>query len=172
LPASEAASLLLILTGAMTVSGLATGALTSLAKRCGLAPMEFAVATAGLFALVLVVLFFQWTPSPFVVFVTWALFGFIAALSFVIYAALGPEFAPQLTGRLNACLTLSWMLGAFFIQNIYGIVLDRFPKTAGGYSIEAHSIGIGVIIVLLVAAMGWFFIAIRLIERRTAAAAQ
>jgi MFS family permease len=93
----EAARVLLVLAGAMTVSGLATGALTALAKRAGLAPMDFAAATAGLFALVLGVLFLQSTPSPLAVSVTWALFGFVAALNFVTYAALAPLFPPQLT---------------------------------------------------------------------------
>jgi hypothetical protein len=155
----EAARVLLVLAGAMTVSGLATGALTALAKRAGLAPMDFAAATAGLFALVLGVLFLQWTPSPLAVSVTWALFGFIAALNFVTYAALAPLFPPQLTGRLNACLTLAWMLGAFLIQNIYGMVLDRFPAPDGGYSTEGHRAGVGIMmIVFLLMALAWFFV--------------
>jgi MFS family permease len=168
LSGSEAANLLLVLAGAMTASGLLTGALTTLGNRIGLQPMEFVVATAGLFALVLFVLFLQWTPSPLVVFVTWALFGFIATLSFVTYAALGSQFPPQLTGRVNACLTLSWMLGAFFIQNIYGMVLDWFPAINGGYSIEGHRFAIGLLILLLLVALAWYFVASHLIKTQSA----
>lgn len=172
LSGSDAANLLLVLTGALTVSGLVTGGLTALAKRFGFAAIEFAAATAGLFVLVLIVLFFQWTPSPLFVFITWALFGFIANLIFVTYAALGPQFPPHLTGRLNACLTLSWMLGAFLNQNVYGMVLDQFPATNGGYSIEGHQVGMGVLIVALLAALGWFFIASHMIKKQNAVSVQ
>jgi MFS family permease len=159
LSAPEAANLLLVLAGSMTASGLLTGMLTALGKRIGLQPTEFVVATAGLFALVLVVLFLQWTPSALAVSVTWALFGFVATLSFVSYAALAPHFPPQLTGRLNACLTLSWMLGAFVIQNIYGMALDWFPAMNGAYSAHGHRFAVGVLIILLLAALGWYFVA-------------
>jgi hypothetical protein len=127
----------------MTISGLVTGALMALAKRCGSAPMEFAVATAGLLTLVLVVLFLQWTPSPLMVFLTWALFGFVAALSFVTYAALAPQFPSELTGRLNACLTLAWMLGAFVLQTLY---------------------------VFLLMAVGWFFLLPHLLKEQNSPA--
>jgi MFS family permease len=159
----ETANLLLVLAAAMTVSGLLTGALTALARRFGLTPMEFVLAAALLLVVVLIVLFLQWTPSPTVVFGTWALFGFIASLNFVTYAALAPEFPPQFTGRLNACLTLSWMLGAFLIQNLYGIVLDLFPSGGGNYSIQGHRVAVGVIVFLLLTALAWFAIASRLI---------
>jgi len=128
--------------------------------------MEFALATAMLLAVVLGVLFLQWTPSPVVVFATWALFGFVASLNFVTYAALAPEFSPQLTGRLNACLTLSWMLGAFLIQNLYGIVLDLFPSGSGSYSIQGHRVAVGLILILLLAALAWFAIATRLLRSK------
>lgn len=163
---SETANLLLVLTGALTASGFVTGGLTALARRIGLAPIEFAAGTAGLFVVVLIVLFLQWTPSPLVVFVTWALFGFVANLIFVTYAALGPKFPLHLTGRLNACLTVSWMLGAFLSQNIYGMALDLFPAINGGYSIEGHRVGVGIMIGALLTAMGWFFIASHLIRKQ------
>jgi MFS family permease len=164
----EAANLLLVLAGAMTASGLLTGALTTLGKRFGLEPMGFVVANAGVFALVLCILFLQWTPSPFVVFATWALFGFIATLSFVTYAALGAQFSPQLTGRVNACLTLSWMLGAFVIQNIYGMVLDWFPATNRHYSIEGHRLAIGILIIFMLLALAWYFASSRLTKMQNA----
>src|SRR5262245_26274370 len=161
----EAANLLLVLAGAMTVSGLVTGGCVSLAKRMGFMPMEFAVAMAGLFALVLIVLFLQWTPSAFAVFTTWALFGFLATLNFVIYAALGAQFPQRIAGALNACLTLSWMLGAFLIQNIYGIVLDRFPVTNGGYSIDGHQIAMGTMVAFVLVALAWFFACPHMIKK-------
>jgi hypothetical protein len=49
------------------------------------------------------------------------------------------------------------MLGAFLIQNIYGIVLDRFPVTNGGYSIDGHQIAMGIMVVFVLVALAWFF---------------
>ena len=161
----DAANLLLVLTAAFTVAGLSTGTLTNIANRVGLPLMEFVVATTGLFTLVLTILFAQWTPSPLVVAATWAAFGFTAALSFGTYAALAPQFAPNLTGRLNACLTLAWMLGAFLIQNLYAAVLNRFPATNDGYSIEGHRVGMALLIVLATIAMGWFLLSRQLARR-------
>lgn len=167
----EAANLLLVLAGSMTLSGLLSGGLTALAGRLGLSPLGFTVAMAGLFTLMLVVLFVQWTPSAPVVFATWSAFGFVATLNFITYAALAPAFPPQLTGRLNACLTLSWTLGAFVVQNLYGLILDRFPAAGGGYSGAGHRVAVAAMIGVSLLALGWFFAASWLMRRRCAAAA-
>jgi len=155
----EAANLLFLMAGAMTVSGFLTGPVTGLAKRVGLTPMEVAIVTAILFTIVVTVLFFQWTPSHMGVIVIWALFGFLAPFNMVIYAALSTQFSLELTGRLNACLTLSWFLGAFVSQNIYGWALDQFPNNEGSYAVEGHRLGMGIMVALLIAALAWYFIA-------------
>ncbi len=165
LSAQQAANLLLVLAAAMTLAGLLTGALTKLAKRFGFDAMQFAATTAGLFAILLVPIFLQWTPSTLIVFCFWALFGFLASLNFVTYAALAPHFAPQVIGRLNACLTLAWMLGAFLFQSLYGVVLDRFPTTGAGYSIVGHQYAMGILLVFLLLAIGWFIFSSRLIQQ-------
>lgn len=155
----EAASLLLVLAASMTASGLATGPLVALAKKCGLTPMGFTVSTAIAVVLVLVVLFLQWVPTPTAAMVIWALFGFIAPLNFVTYAALKPLFPPEVTGRLNASLTLCWMVGGFVTQNLYGAVLDLYPASDGGYAPAGHRMGMGLMLLLLLAALAWFFTA-------------
>jgi len=161
----DATNSLLVLTAAFTIAGLATGVLTTLAKRIGVPLMEFVVTATGLFTLVLIILYAQWTPSPMMVVATWAAFGFTASLGFGAYAALAPQFAPNLTGRLNACLTLAWMLGASLIQSIYAVVLNRFPAATDGYSIEGHRFGTGFLILLVMMAMGWYFLSARLPKR-------
>jgi hypothetical protein len=47
------------------------------------------------------------------------------------------------------------MLGAFLFQNIYGMVLDRFPAPDGAYSTEGHRAGTGIMIVFLLMALAW-----------------
>lgn len=68
LSAEQAANLLLVLAASMPLAGLMTGPLAKQAKRMGFDTMQFAVMTAGLFAVLLVPIFLQWTPSTFMVF--------------------------------------------------------------------------------------------------------
>jgi MFS family permease len=150
------ADVLMVLASAFVLAGLLTGWLTAFAKRFGLTPMGLAASTAALFAMVLIVLFRQWTPSVATVSILWALFGFLAPLNFVMYAALGAEFPKEMGGRLNACLTLAWMLGAFLTQNIYGLVLQEFPSSNGSYSAEGHELAMKLLTFALLAALAWF----------------
>ena len=166
MPDVSTAKVLLVLTGAFVLSGSLTGWLAGLARRFGLSMMGFAATIAALFALVILVLSFQWVPSTIAVSATWALFGFLAPLFMVTYAALGSQFSKQLTGRLNACLTLAWMLGAFVIQNVYGLILRSYPSSNGRYAVEGHRLGMEVITILLVAALSWFAASTILIRAR------
>ena len=160
------ANILLFLAAAFVLSGLLTGWLTSLVKRLGLTPMGFVACTAGLFGLVLVGLFLQWTHSATVILITWVLFGFLAPLNFFTYAVLGSQFPKELGGRLNACLTLAWMLGAYLFQSIYGLVLNEFPSTNGSYAVEGHRLGLGIIILFLIAAFVWFLASSLILKMR------
>jgi MFS family permease len=162
----EAANLLFLMAGAMAISGAMTGIVTSMAKRLGLTTMGVAVITAILFTLIVIVLFLQWVPYHLSVILVWLLFSFLAPLNMVIYAALSTEFPLELTGRLNACLTLCWLLGGFLMQNIYGWALDQFPNKNGSYALEGHQLGLGIMVALLLAALVWFFIATWSIKNR------
>jgi len=166
MPDVSTAKVLLLLTGAFVLSGSMTGWLAGVARRLGLSIMGFTATIAGLFALVLLVLSLQWVSSTIVVSATWALFGFLAPLFMVTYAALGSQFSKQLTGRLNACLTLAWMLGAFVIQNLYGLVLRSFPSLNGSYAIEGHRLAMGTLTTLIVVALVWFVASTLLIRAR------
>jgi len=57
------------------------------------------------------------------------------------------------------------MLGASLIQSIYAVVLNRFPAATDGYSIEGHRFGTGFLILLVMMAMGWYFLSARLPKR-------
>ncbi len=81
----------------------------------------------------------------------------LTPLLLVMYAALGAEFPKELHGRLNAYLTLCWLLGGFVIQNIYGFVLNQFPATEAGYAAEGHRMSMGVNFGILIIALVWYF---------------
>jgi len=160
------ANVLLLMAGAMAVAGVATGPLNGLAGRLGISVMGFAVGAAVLFTAIIFLMASPWTPGPLAVFLMWGAFGSLAPLGMVMYAALGTEFPKELHGRLNACLTLCWLLGGFVIQNIYGLVLGQFPATDTGYAAEAHRIAMGVNVTILVLALAWYFAFSAVIRRR------
>jgi hypothetical protein len=120
--------------------------------------MGYTIGSAALFSGTLAILTVQWVPSAVVVGLTWTALGFLAMQNMVTYAALAPRFPPALTGRLNACLTLSWMIGGFLFQNIYGFVLDLYSPTNGSYPIEGHRAATGVMLSCQVAALAWYFV--------------
>lgn len=163
----ETANLLFLMAGSMTVSGALTGVATRLARDVGLTPMDIAAITAILFTFVVTLLFLQWTPSHNVVIMLWVLFGFLAPFNMVIYAGLSPHFPKEFTGRLNACLTLSWFIGGFTSQNIYGWALDQFPNSNGRYATEGHQLGMGIMVILLIATLIWYFIAALVSKKRS-----
>jgi len=162
----ETANLMMILIGSMTVSAALTGFVAKLARRVGLSSLGVAVMTAIAFTFAVTILFLQANPSHSSVIVIWGVIGLIAPLNLIIYAALSGEFPLELTGRLNACLTLSWFLGSFFFQNVYGWALDQFPSNNGSYALEGHRLGIGIMITAVIIALVWYFVATMIMSKR------
>jgi predicted MFS family arabinose efflux permease len=150
------ANLMLTLTSALAISGLMTGLFVALARRIGIAPLGLSALSGWLLVPVLLLLYFQWIPDTPTVFVIWFLFGFITPFGLIIHAALTAEFPPEFAGRVNACLTLSWFLGSFLVQNIYGFALEQFPIADGGYALPGHASGMGAMIILMVISLLWF----------------
>lgn len=159
---TESANKLLFLAGAMTLSGLMTGWINARARAMGITPLGVG-ATAAMIALAMLVLVWvQWTPNTAAVMTIWVVFGFCAPLSFIIYAGLAPAFPKALTGRLNACMTLSWMAAAFVLQSGYGFVLDLYPPTEIGYAPEGHRAATLMLITITLVALIWYLASARL----------
>jgi hypothetical protein len=95
------------------------------------------------------------------------LFGFLGPLNMITFAALAGEFPSEMTGRMNACLSVFWLGGGFVMQNIYAIVLQLFPSTGGSYDIEGHKLAMGLVGLLLAAALFWFAIATKLLKKKS-----
>ncbi|MBT3551384.1 MAG: MFS transporter [Rhodospirillaceae bacterium] len=159
------ANVLFLAAGAMVLSGIATGPLSGLTRRLGLPIMGFAVLASSAFTIIVFLMAMPWVAGPLAAYLLWGVFGIVAPLTMVMYAALGPEFPKELNGRLNACLTLSWLLGAFLVQNIYGFVLDRFPNTETGYAPEGHRLAMGINFGILVVTLAWYFVFGAIIRR-------
>jgi len=161
------ANVLFLMAGASTACYFLTGSITNFCRRLGLTAIGVAILTALMFTAVVAILFLQWPSSDFFIGLAWVLFGFLAPFTMVIYAGLSKEFPLQITGRLNACLTLSWLFGMVTTQNIYGWALDQFPNTNGSYAIEGHHLGMGIMLVLLVAALAWYLAVSWVFKSRT-----
>lgn len=166
LSGTGATNVLLFLSISFTVSSLLAGWMTGLAKRAGLSLMGFVASTAMLFLAVLTALHYQPSSYPAVVFL-WCLFGFLGPLNMVTFAAMVVEFSSDMTGRVNACLSVFWLGGGFIVQNIYAIVLQQFPSTGGSYAVEGHKLAMGLIALLLAAALIWFSAATIMLRKKS-----
>ena len=108
----DVTNVLLYLYVAFIISSLMVGWMTNLAKRAGLSLMGFVASAATLFLAVVIVLSFQPSDS-FVIVLLWCLFGFLGPLNMITFAALAGEFPSDMTGRMNACLSVFWLGGGF-----------------------------------------------------------
>ena len=160
-------NVLLCLYIAFIASSLMVGWMTNLARRAGLSLMGFVAGAATLFLAVVIVLAFQPSDSFAIVILLWCLFGFLGPLNMITFAALAGEFPSEMTGRMNACLSVFWLGGGFVMQNIYAIVLQLFPSTGGSYDIEGHKLAMGLVGLLLAAALFWFAIATKLLKKKS-----
>ncbi len=167
LSGTDVTNVLLFLYVAFIVSSLLVGWMTGLAKRAGLSLMGFVASAGTLFLAVLAILSLQPSNSFAIVVLLWCLFGFLGPLNMVTFAALAVEFPPDMTGRMNACLSVFWLGGGFVMQNIYAIVLHQFPSTGGSYAIEGHRLAMGLIALLLAGALLWFAAATALLKKRS-----
>ena len=166
LSGTNVTNVLLFLYIAFIASSLMVGWMTDLARRAGLSLMGFVASAATLFLAVVTVLSFQPSDSFAIVVLLWCLFGFLGPLNMVTFAALAAEFPADMTGRMNACLSVFWLGGGFVMQNIYAIVLQQFPSVGGSYDIEGHKVAMGLTASLLAAALAWFAIATALLKKR------
>ena len=166
LSGTDVTNVLLYLYVAFIISSLMVGWMTNLAKRAGLSLMGFVASAATLFLAVVIVLSFQPSDS-FVIVLLWCLFGFLGPLNMITFAALAGEFPSDMTGRMNACLSVFWLGGGFVMQNIYAIVLHQFPSADGSYAVEGHRLAMGLVGLLLAAALVWFAIATAMLKNKS-----
>jgi len=164
-----AANLLFVIAISVTLGGLLIGPSVNAMQRIGIDAMGTSVAFAIVTAAALAPIFLQWQPTPVVVFAAWGLFGLFATLFFASYPALAAEFPKSMTGRVTGCMSLSWTIWAFALQNFYGFVLDRYPATPTGFAPAGHRAAVGILFTLLIASIGWYFLASFVLRRRDGA---
>lgn len=140
---------------AMIAGYLSFGALAERLARRGIQPMTVAATGMFIFAFIQCLLVLQWTSLTLPL---WLFFGFFGTACILPYAVLSQSFPKHLSGRANTGLNLLVFVAAFAAQWVIGLIINLWPQTAsGGYSTSGYKAGFGLIMVLQLAAAGWYF---------------
>lgn len=150
------AGLLMACMAGMTAGSLLTGQCASYLQRRGFDAMTVPyVAMAGLF-LTQIVLIVVPSVHPVPIGLTWFAFAFLSSAGPSGYAAVGQRFAPELAGRIGTALNFTMLVTVFFLQNIIGVILDFWPRTAqGGWDPAAYGWAMALSVMLQLAAVLW-----------------
>lgn len=135
------AGLLFFYTLAMVAGSVATGNLTSRAKRADLHPFVVPVVAMGVMVMVQAVLLMQ--PTHFsVVMSLWLAAAFFGSAGPAGYVAIGQMFPSEQTGRISTAVNTLSLGMAFLVQTAIGWILDLWPRTAdGGWHPDGYSWG-------------------------------
>ena len=154
---ASVAGTLLLVAGAMVSGFIILGSLAKYLSRKGISTMAVAAAGMTVFSIVLALIVLGYRQWPALL---WILFGFFGTSSILPYAALSQSFPLHLSGRVNTALNLLVFLTAFAAQWGMGAVIERWPTTAGGgYHPLGYRAAFGIMLIILAAAMVWFFAA-------------
>jgi predicted MFS family arabinose efflux permease len=149
----DAARVLLLLAVAMMAGYFFFGFITERLSRRGVAPLRVVVTGLALFGSVQLALIGAGQVAPAL---AWILFGFSGTACILPYAVLSQKFPRELAGRANTALNLPVFLGAFSAQWLVGAMIGLWPETATGYHPTGYRAGFGLLLLLQLAAAGWF----------------
>ena len=147
---------LLFIAVAMVGGFLGMGTIAERLGRIGVRTIHVAFTGMTVFAVVQIVLGFQWTGA---VLPAWMLFGFFGTAGILSYAALPQGFPPELAGRVITGLNVLTFAGAFAAQWGIGVVINLWPAASGGgYAPEGYQAAFAMMLVVQVLALAWFLV--------------
>ncbi len=130
----------------------------------GVSTMTVAAIGMGVFMSIQTLLLLQ--PTAMVV-SFWILFGFFGTTGIITYAALSQAFPAHLAGRVNTALNLLVFVSAFAAQWSMGGIIEHWtPPGKVGYHPDGYRIGFAALLLLQMAACGWYLIAGRILRGR------
>lgn len=119
---------LLVVAASMTVGTLSFGLVRELGRLTGLGlPAMVAIGTLLHMATQGLVIAQHFTESLGF----WAVFGFLAPITMLVYAMLAAHFGPALSGRALSAANLFICLTAFALQSLAGLVVSIWPYGEG-----------------------------------------
>ncbi len=147
--------------GGMVAGFLSLGTLAYRLSRLGIAPRTVAIGGMAVFMVLQFIIVLGYTGATLPL---WAAFGFFGTAGNLSYALLSQSFARTLAGRVNTALNLLVFVGAFAMQWGLGALIGLWPLATGGYAQAGYASAFGLVLVLQVAALGWFWYAGRGLE--------
>ena len=154
---SQAAFVLFLTAASMVAGFILLGAVAARLPAQG--KRVFTVPVAGMtgFMGVLIVLVSGIILPPWLM---WSLFGFFGTAGIVTYAELSRQFPMHMAGRVNTGLNLLVFVAAFAGQWGIGAIINLWaPSAAGTFPAAAYQVAFGVMLLLQVLGLLWFFLA-------------
>lgn len=148
------AQALLLIAAGMTAGFFSMGAAAERLRRVGISTTAVAVGALVIFMAIQACVIGGWREAALPL---WVLFGFFGTGGSLLYAALPDAFPVSLSGRVGTALNLLVFTTAFAFQWGIGVVIDLWPRTAGGgFAAEGYRAGFGVVLALQLMALLWY----------------
>ena len=144
---------LLAMAVALSIGAVLLGALATRLRRRNVEPQAVVGVVAALFMTVQTALILRW-PLPS--YVLWCLIAAAGAVTVLSYAILANHFPKELAGRANAALNVIHIGGAFALQELIGIVIERWPVEGTHHPMIAYQVAFGIDLALQLVAWIWF----------------
>ena len=103
---------------------------------------------------------------PIPAYLLWAVIAAAGAATVLSLAILSEYFPKEMSGRANAALNLLHVGGAFVLQSATGLIIEQWPAKSGSYPVDAHQTAMAASILVQLAALAWFALAARSIQRQ------
>jgi MFS family permease len=89
-------------------------------------------------------------------YVPWAMIAAMGAGTVLSYSIIAEYFPKEIAGRANAALNVFHIGGAFFLQEVIGWVIDRWPTHDGHSPPIAYKFALALMVILQILAIIWF----------------
>lgn len=144
---------LLAMAVALSIGAVLLGALATGLRRRNVQPQAVVGVVAALFMAAQTALILRW-PLPS--YILWCLIAAAGAVTVLSYAILADNFPKEIAGRANAALNVIHIGGAFVLQELIGIVIERWPVEGTHHPMIAYQVAFGVVLALQLVAWIWF----------------
>jgi len=138
---------------ALSIGAVLLGVLATGLRRRNVQPQAVVGVVAALFMTVQTALILRW-PLPSTI--LWCLIAAAGAVTVLSYAILADNFPKELAGRANAALNVIHIGGAFVLQELIGIVIERWPVEGAHHPMIAYQVAFGIALALQLVAWIWF----------------
>lgn len=138
------------------IGNLVVGFAAERLVRRNIPPIVTAAFGMGLFIFVQLLVLFEWTSAPALL---WFVFGAAGTTGVVVFSVIARAFPPELAGRASTALNLLIFAAAFALQWGMGEVINIWSVAAdGAYSVLGYRAAFGVALALQTAAFIWMLV--------------